>query len=118
MVPFSSVIAGLAKYLDRHVYSGMSDWQEVLARVSVGRILGNEDVLKQQLLSNGFLKTFCIMDAEGNVDVDRLVDDIKREISRKEKIRVQVPVLGTFVFSASDVDEIRAYILEGSHERN
>ena len=113
MVEFNRVIDGLIRYLNNNLFAKMNDWQEVLARIAVGRIIGNPEALKQSLMANGIVRTFAVMDSEGNVDLENLAIDLKREIERKGKISVEVPMLGKMSFVASDVDEIYREITGG-----
>ena len=53
------------------------------------------------------------MDSEGNVDLENLAKDLKREIERKGKISVEVPMFGKISFVASDIDEIYREITGG-----
>ena len=109
---FERVINGLLKYLDKELYNEMTDWQEILARIAVGRMIGDTNALKESLMNNAFVKTFAIMDADGNVDVDGLVRDLKEQINRKGKVSITFPLLGTFSFIAEDVDELHRIIKE------
>lgn len=113
MVEFNRVIDGLARYLNNNFYSKLNDWQEVLARIAVGRIIGNPEALKQSLMANGVVRTFAVMDSEGNVDLENLARDLKREIERKGKISVEIPIIGKLSFVASDIDEIYREITGG-----
>lgn len=108
---FEKVIRGIVKYLDREIYAGMNDWQEILARLAVSRMIGDEAKLKQTLLGNSFVRTFAIMDGDGNVDVDGLVCDLKKQIEQKGKISLSVPLIGDFKFTAEDVDKLYTTIL-------
>ena len=110
-IEFSKIIDGVARFIDKEIYPGMNDWQEVLARAAVGVTLESSSRIKETLMGNGIVKTFCIMDEEGNVDIDRLTSVLKAEIQKKEKVSVKVPVFGTFVFTAADVDELRQMIV-------
>lgn len=101
---FEKVIDGLSKYINDEIYAGMNDLQEFAARVMVGRIINNQENVKEMLINNGFIRTFGIVDAEGMVDVESLANDIKRELSRKEKITFNVPMFGKMTFKPSDVD--------------
>ena len=83
---FEKVIDGMSKYINDEIYSSMNDLQEFAARVIVGRIINNQENVKEMLINNGFVRTFGVIDAEGMVDVDSIAGDIKREIARKEKI--------------------------------
>jgi hypothetical protein len=109
---FERVINGLLKYLDKELYNEMTDWQEILARIAVGRMIGDTNALKESLMNNAFVKTFAIIDNNGNVDVDGLVHDLKEQIERKGKVSITFPLLGTFSFIAEDVDELHRIIKE------
>ena len=110
---FDRVVNGIVKYLDREVYVGMNDWQEMLARIAVSRIIGNRDALRNAVVSNPFVKTFGIVDENGDVDVDSLVRDIKEQIERKGKFEVSIPMFGRFAFTSADVDKLYRTITEG-----
>lgn len=103
---FEKVINGISRYMNDVIYSGMNDWQEFAARVMVGRILENPNNLKETLTSNGFIKSFGIIDNDGYVDVAALAKDIKREITRKEKISFTIPIFGKYTFTPADVDAL------------
>lgn len=110
---FERVLKGIMKYLNNEIYAGMNDWQEMLARLAVSRIIGNEQNLKNMLMTNPFVKTFAIMDPKGMVDVEGLMRDIKTQIQEKEKISFSLPIFGRFTFTAADVDKLHRTILEG-----
>ncbi len=110
MYKFERVIEGLSKYISDELYPDMNDWQEFMARVVVGRILNNQDQIRDIISSNGFIRTFGIIDKDGNVDVETLAEDIKREISRKEKITLEIPMFGKITFRPSDIDVIHKKI--------
>ena len=109
---YERVIDGALRYLDREVFPGMNDWQEMLARIAVSRIMGNGN-LKEQLTGNPFVRTFAIIDGEGNVDVDGLMRDIKEQLRIKEKLEISIPMFGKFTFREDDVDKLHRAILEG-----
>ena len=109
---FETVINGISQYINSEIYSGMNDWQEFLARLMVGRILGNEQRVKETLINNPYIKTFGIIDTDGMVDVDDLAKDVKKEIMRKEKVSFSIPMFGNMTFVPSDVDSLYRYITE------
>ena len=110
---FEKVIDGIVRYLDRELYVGLNDWQEMIARIAVSRVLGNKDQLKETLMANSFLQTFAVIDANGDVDAERLLQEIKTYITAKGKMNVSIPMMGTFSFSPEDVDKLRQCIMEG-----
>lgn len=118
MVSFENVLDGIVKYLDKNVYAEMNDWQEVLARIAISRVIGSEENIKASLIKNNILKTFCVVDTEGNIDIERIAADLKREIDRKASICVTIPVFGKYKFSSADVDELTGYIMEACNGEN
>lgn len=113
MVSFNQVLDGLARYLNKNFYSNLNDFQEVIARIAVGRIIGNPESLKQSLSANPFVRTFAIFDSEGNVELEPIMRDLKKEIERKGKLSVEIPMFGKISFLPQDIDEIYREITGG-----
>ena len=113
MVNFNQVLDGLTRYLNKNFYANLNDWQEIVARLAVGRIIGNPETLKQSLQTNGIIRTFAIMDSDGNVDLEPIMRDLKREIERKGKLSVEIPMFGKISFLPQDIDEIYREITGG-----
>lgn len=110
---FEKVLNGIMKYLNNEIYSNMTEWQEILARIAVSRIISNTNNLKNVLMQNPFIKTLAIIDNEGNVDVEGLIRDIKTQLEQKEKISFSIPMFGKFTFTASDVEKLKNCIYGG-----
>ena len=112
-VEFEKVIDGINKYIDKEICSGLNELQDIAVRFTIGRLNESADNFKQFLMSNGFVKTLCIIDDEGMVDIDRLLRDIKKEIDRKGSLSVKIPLIGKLTFTAPDVDVLHDLIIEG-----
>ena len=110
MYSFEKVTKGISEYLNHEIYKGMNDLQEVMARVVVGRLLDNEENIKNALVKNGFVRTFGFVSDDGMVDVDGIVDSLKKEISKKGKMSISIPMIGKFTFAPEDVDVLHNYI--------
>ena len=104
---FEKTIDGVARYLDRELYAGLNEWQEMIARITVSRVLSNREKIKTAVMENPFLQTFAIVDASGEVDVETLLQEIKSYIINKGKLTVSIPMMGTFTFKPEDVDKLR-----------
>lgn len=109
-VEFKKALDGISRFINSEIYSNLNDWQEFLARLMVGRILGNEENVREMLINNPYIRTFGIIDSNGMVDVDDLAKDIKREISRKGKVSFELPMFGNITFCPSDVDILYKHI--------
>lgn len=103
---FDRVLNGIMKYLDKEVFSNMNDWQEMLARIAVSRLIGNSEQLKATIIHNPFVRTFAIVDENENVDIDGLYKDIKEQIKAKGKLEFALPMFGTFRFTETDIDKL------------
>lgn len=112
-VEFEKVIDGMNRYIDREIYGNLNDLQELLARMAVGQINHNTDGIKKYLMTNGFCRTLCLVDSEGMVDIDRILQDLRTEIDRKGSIQVEIPLIGKLTFRANDVDILRNEITGG-----
>ena len=112
-IKFEGVIDGLNRYIDKEIYSNLNGVQEIMARFVVGRINQSAETIKQNFMNNGFLRTLCIVDSEGMVEVDQLLADIRREIERKGVLEVDVPLIGKMKFTPEDVDVLKNEMLRG-----
>jgi hypothetical protein len=113
---FEKVLTGVSDFINQEIYSGMSDWQELLARITVGKFLTNEQAVKELLVNNAYIRTFGIVDGEGMIDVDTLITDIKNEISKKGKIVITIPMFGTMTFKPEDADTLKEHITKNRYE--
>lgn len=113
MVSFEQVLDGLARYLNKNFYPNLDDFREVVARIAVGRILQNPENLKQSLSGNGIIRTFAIMNSDGDIDLEPIMRDLKREIEKKGKMSVDIPLFGKVSFTADDISEIYREITGG-----
>ena len=106
MVEFNKVIDGLSRYANAHIFCNMNQLQEIGARLIVSRVIGNPEILKQNLINNGFVRTLAIMDGNGNVDLEPIMRDLKKEIERKGKVTIDTQLFGKMTFVPTDIDDI------------
>ena len=106
----NTVLEGATRYIDSEIISGMNDLQEIVARIAIGRVFENKDVIKHKLSNNGVILSLGIIDSEGFVDVDTLFEQLKKEIDRKGKLTISIPMFGKMTFMPTDVDNLKAYI--------
>lgn len=107
---FDKVMYGLSEYISNEVYSGMNELQEFMARVVVGRMLDNKDSIRKSLMDNGFIRTFGFVDSEGMIDLEGIANSLKKEISRKGKLSISIPMFGKLTFVPEDIDTLCNYI--------
>lgn len=117
-VSFERALDGVIKYIDAEIIGGMNEWQELVARMAIGRIAENSEAVKVAVLNNGIVRTFGVVDSNGMIDIDGLARDLKREIARKGKLTVKIPMFGVMTFKPEDVDKIHYMITGGITNEN
>lgn len=107
---FNRVLNGIVKYINKEMICNLNSWQELLARVSMSRVLANSSAIKTWLVENPLIKTFAVIDENGNVDVDGLMEDIKTVMKEKGFIEIDIPIFGCFKFNENDINTLNSYI--------
>ena len=105
-VKFETVVTGINNYISKNIYGNLSHTQEFLARIVVGRLNQSAASLKNTMMNNGFLKTLCIIDDNGMVDVEQILNEVRREIERQGSVCFEIPLIGKLTFNAADVDAL------------
>ena len=113
---FEKVVEGLSKWIGDEVYMKMNDLQEIVARMFIGRVVTNESKIKDALVNNGIIRSFGFIDGDGMVDVDELFAELKREIERKGRLVINIPMIGKLTFVPGDVDNLYNYIVRGGYQ--
>ena len=109
---FEKVVNSAAEWIGSALYPRMNDLQELVARMVIGRVLESEEKIKTALIGNGMLRTFGYINDEGMVDMDILLNDIRREVERKGKLVINIPWIGKITFTPEDVDSLKKHIME------
>lgn len=109
---YEAVLQGIINYINKEILSTMADWQAMLARIAVSRVLQGKEAIKALLTQNAFLQTFGFVAVDGSIDVDGLVRDLKEQIASTGKLEIDIPVFGKFGFTPEDVDVLHKYIKE------
>lgn len=110
---YDKVVPGVYKYISAEVFPKLSDGKEMAARFFVKRITRNPKSLIDALQKNTFFNMMSIVDENGDVDLDGIVEDAKEILSAKNSIVLAVPAIGNFAFTCSDIDKLHKYIIEG-----
>lgn len=115
MVTKDQVKRGLSRYVDTEITAKLpvGTVKKVLVGTAISLFMGNIEKNIEHLSAHPLVKTLGIIDEHGHYDVDRLAEEIKRNMS-DEGMKFDIDVLGMHVgemtFRRSDVDTLRNYI--------
>lgn len=112
MVSVDKIEQGVANYLDAELMPQLkgNGVERVIVGTAASLMIRKSGVIIDGYKDNKFVKMLGIMDDKGNVDVDILAEELKKNIS-KDGVAIEVPILGTLTFHKEDVDKLYDYIM-------
>lgn len=113
MVSIDKIEQGVAAYLDAELMPQLqkNGVERVLVGTAASLMIHRAGAIVEGYKDNKLVKMLGVMDEEGNVDVDTLVGEVKKNIA-KEGFVVDIPILGTLTFHKEDVDKLHKFITE------
>ena len=109
MATLAQVKAGAAAYIEQEIISKIGGWQKWVAGAAVSMALNRADGIFDTLKDNPAIKLLGIIDDSGNIDIEALYAEFKRQAQRGP-ISFDVPMIGKLTLNESDVDKIYANI--------
>jgi hypothetical protein len=115
MVSISSIEQGFANYLDTELMTKLpqNGFQKVIAGTVISLTIRKSGAIISSLKDNSFVKMLEVMDEDGNVDIDTLKDEFKKQMP-DAGVKVDVPYIGVMTFKKNDVDKLYDYIVSAS----
>ena len=113
MVPLSRIEQGLASYLDAELMPQFdkNGVEKVIVGTAASLLIRKASTIVAGYKDNKVVKMLGIMDDECNIDVDTLVEEIKKNIDNDGFV-IEIPVLGTLTIHKDDVDKLYGFIAE------
>ena len=105
MATLAQVKAGAAAYIEQEIIAKIGGWQKWVAGAVVARMLERADTIFEQLRNYPAVQMLGIIDDSGNIDIDTLHVEFKRQAQRGP-VSFDVPMIGKLTLNESDVDKI------------
>lgn len=111
MIPYAKVEKGLADYLDGELMPMIPEtgFQRIIAGTAISLLIKKGGSQIAALKENPAVKMMGIFDDAGNVDVETLRDELKKNMP-EDGVKVEVPMLGMLTFRKGDIDKLYSYI--------
>lgn len=110
MYNYDKVINGISKYIDSEIVSKLPGWKKWVLGSGMGMMLSNSSNIYEQLKNNEFIKMLNIIDTNGNVNVDALYIELKKQ-AQKGSATIEFPMIGAFMLNEQDVDKLYNFII-------
>lgn len=112
MISVDKIEQGIADYLDAELMPQLqgNGIEKVIVGTAASLLIRKSGTIIESYKDNKLVKLLGIMDENGNVDVDILAEELKKNIS-KDGVKIDIPVIGTMTFHKEDVDKLYNYII-------
>ena len=111
MVTIDQAMRGVAQYADNEIIPHLPTGKGIGAGIALALIMDRGKSRILALKDHPAVQMMGIMDAEGNIDLDRLYNAARTRVDGK-KIPMTIPVIGELRFDVNDVDRLYKYIQE------
>lgn len=111
MVGINKIEKGVAAYIDSEIMPQLPNtgFEKVLAGTAMSLIIRRSGAILDSYKTNKGIQMLGLMDQEGNVDVDVLADELRKNIP-PEGMKVEIPIIGGMTFHKDDVNKLYEYI--------
>lgn len=113
MVTMKEIESGIAAYLDAELMPKLptSGLEKVIAGTAISLFIKRSGTILESYKDNKVVQMLGVMDTEGNVDVDLLATELKKNMP-EDGIKIDVPMIGAMTFHKEDVTKLHEYIAE------
>ena len=111
MVTIDQAMRGVAQYADNEIIPHLPTGKGIGAGIALALIMDGGKAQLLKLRENPAVQMMGVMDADGNIDIDRLYNVARPRVDG-QKLPVMVPIIGELRFDAGDLDKLYRYIQE------
>lgn len=105
------IISGTINYIDSEIMPSLPTAGKWLVGAGVGIVKSRASSFISAITNNDMIKAVGIVDNNGMIDIDLVLENLKTSAKKYGKVTIEVPLTGTLSLSDSDIELIRSYIL-------
>lgn len=113
MVTLNQVQTGLMKYIDNDVLTHLTGIKKVGLGLYSSLAASNVASTILKYKDHPAVSVLDVMDADGNVDIDKIYQAALPMFSGGEKHSVPIPMIGDLLIDRTDLEKMYRYIKEG-----
>lgn len=110
MVTMQQVKNGLVKYIDTDVLPHLTGIKKLGLGVYTALAANNVVGLMEKYREHPAVAMLDVIDADGNVDIDKLYQAVLPQFSNGEKQTIAIPLIGDMTVDRSDLEKLYRYI--------
>ena len=110
MVTMQQVKNGLVKYIDTDVLPHLTGIKKLGLGVYTALAANNVVGLMEKYREHPAVTMLDVIDAEGNVDIDKLYQAVLPQFANGEKQTISIPLIGDMTVDRSDLEKLYCYI--------
>lgn len=105
------VVQGIINYADNEIINKLPIASKWILGTGIVLAANKVDKVVDSLRDNSVVKMFGLVDEDGMIEVDELMNAMKESADKYGKISFDVGMIGKMTFTSSDIDELRRYIV-------
>ena len=110
MVTMQQVKTGLMKYIDSDIMPHLSGFKKIGLGAYTALAAENVTGLVDRYKQHPAVAVLDVMDAEGNVDIDKLYQAVYPMFESGERHTISIPMIGDLTVDRTDLEKLYRYI--------
>lgn len=112
MVTIDKIEHGVAAYLDSELMPKIAgnQFEKVVAGTAVSLLIRRGGNMIANATNSSTIKMLGIVDEAGNIDIDAVYEEMKKNMPTEGPVKVELPIIGVLSFNKDDLDKLYEYI--------
>lgn len=106
MATANQIKLGVGDYIERHMMPRLDSKRQFLLGMVYGLAAGKMDTLMQAVQGNEAARMLGVVRENGELDIDALYNASYAQMQAQGKLKLDIPMVGSFAFDADDLREL------------